>query len=144
LFFAIKRVTFRKIGKSLAVGETNPLAGVTISPWYRPAHCGSVVQDRRTNLRWGGLFQDVAMLCGSCGKNPGFTAVAVLTLALGIGANTAFFSVLNGVLLNPLPCWQPDRLVASVGRQVLVDRAVETNSPFTTIVAIGFCQRVNV
>ncbi|NNF14910.1 MAG: ABC transporter permease [Gemmatimonadetes bacterium] len=87
---------------------------------------------------WGGWMtmdgvkQDLGFAVRSLMRSPGFTVVAVATLAIGIGSNAAMFSVVEGVLLEPLPYGQPDRVVTVWSRWRDTDQSWVSNAEYRT------------
>src|SRR5687768_5468511 len=81
---------------------------------YTRRYCRSQHERKEAGMRWKLLFdelaQDLRNGLRQIARNPGFTAITVLTLALGIGANTALFSIFNSLILRPLPVRDPGSL----------------------------------
>ena len=116
LRFHVEMLTQRYVEQGMAPADARAMALRKFGDIERVTHtCRAIGEDRERRMRWtewlGDLQQDIGFAVRQFGRARGFTLTAVLTLTLGLGATTAIFSVVNGVLLQPLPLDAPDRVV---------------------------------
>jgi putative ABC transport system permease protein len=119
---AVQRYDWRLLECELSRAET-PLAARALLP-------SPELTEPKGVMRMGSFIQDLRFGIRALGKKPSFTALVTLTLALGIGANTAIFSLFNGLVLKPLPYKEPGRLAnlrVSAARGMRYQPGVEAN-----------------
>src|SRR6266705_6705055 len=97
-----------KIREGISTSEARRLAAIELGGVEQ---LKEEIRDSKAGYNLEGLFRDVRFGLRMLLKTPGFTVVAIIALGLGVGANTAIFSLVSGVLLRPLPFPNPDRIV---------------------------------